>query len=120
MKRVAVVLKKAGNTAGPIYVRVRNSSSVIVKEFGTIDASALTAADQRFELTAASSYLLQANDRVLVEWAGTGSSADVVHVKRSGVDAFNGTNTYFVSRKVNGSYTNSTTRDLAGDWYYEV
>ena len=119
IKRVAVILKKAGNTTGPIYLRVRNSSSVIVKEFGTIDAAALTAADQRFELTAASSYLLQANDRVLVEWAGTGSSADVVHVKRTGADAFNGTNTHYITRNASGSYSNSTSRDLAGDWYYQ-
>lgn len=31
IKRVAVTLKKAGNTTGPIYLRVRNSSSVIVR-----------------------------------------------------------------------------------------
>jgi hypothetical protein len=119
IKRVAVVLKKSGNPTGVIYVRVRNSSNAIVKEFGTIDAAALTTADQRFEVTAASSYILQANDKVLVEWAGTGNSADVVNVKRSGADSFNGSSTLFVSRNANGSYTNSTTRDLAGDWYYQ-
>jgi hypothetical protein len=118
IKRVAVVLKKAGNTTGPINVRIRKGSDdSVAMEIGSVDASALTTADQRFELTASSTHTLQANDKVLVEWAGTGSSADVVHVKRSGADAFNGTNTYFVSQKVNGSYTNSTTRDLAGDWY---
>lgn len=85
-----------------------------------MDAAALTTADQRFEVTASSTYVLQTNDKVLVEWDGTGSSADVVYVKRSGVDGFDGTNNYFVSRKTSGSYTNGTTRDLAGDWYYET
>ncbi|MGI0020449.1 MAG: galactose oxidase-like domain-containing protein [Nitrososphaera sp.] len=119
VKRVAVILKKSGNTTGTINVRIRNSSDVIVKEIGTVDASLLTAADQRFELTASSTYILQANDKVLVEWAGTGSAADVVSVKRHNVEAFDGANTYFVTRNANGSYTNHSTRDLAGDWYYE-
>ena len=119
VKRVAVILKKAGNTTGTINVRIRNSSDAIVKEIGTIDASLLTAADQRFELTASSTYILQANDKVLIEWAGTGSAADIISVKRHNVDAFDGANTYFVVRNANGSYTNHSTRDLAGDWYYE-
>ncbi len=119
VKRIAVVLKKSGNPTGLVYVRVRNSSSAIVKEFGTIDAALLTTADQRYELTASSSYILQANDKVLVEWAGTGNSADVVQVKRTGADAFNGSSTLYMSRNASGSYTTSTTRDLAGDWYYQ-
>jgi hypothetical protein len=36
---------------------------------------------------------------VLVEWSGTGSSADQVLVKRNGADAFDGTNTYLVGHK---------------------
>ena len=120
IKRVAVVLKKAGNATGTINVRIRNAADAIAKEIGTINASALTTADQRFELTAATSYTLQANDKVLVEWSWTGSLADAVHVKRSAVDTFNAANTYFVARKANGAYTNSTTRDMAGDWYKQV
>jgi hypothetical protein len=120
IKRVAVILKKSGSPTGLINVRIRNSSGAIAKEIGTIDASLLTSVDQRFEVTATSGYILQANDVVLVEWAGTGSLADVISVKRTGSDAFDGTNTYFVARKTSGSYTNSTTRDMAGDWYYET
>ena len=120
IKRVAVILKKSGSTTGTIFVRIRNSSGTIVKEIGTIDASALTTADQMFTLTASSAYILQANDVVLVEWYGTGSLADVVSVKRSGADVFNGTNTYYVARKTSGSYTNTTSRDMAGDWSYET
>jgi hypothetical protein len=120
IQRVTVVLKKAGNPTGTINVRIRNSSNAIAKEIGTIDASTLTSSDQAFEVTASSAYILQANDKVLVEWVGTGSSLDVVHVKRQGSGAvFDGTSTYFVARKANGSYSNSTNRDLAGDWYYE-
>lgn len=120
IKRVAVVVKKSGNATGPIFVRIRNSADAIAKEIGTISASALTTADQRFELTASTSYTLQANDKVFVEWSGTGSIADAVNVKRSAVDTFNAANTYFVARKTNGTYTNSTTRDMAGDWYMQV
>ena len=120
IKRVAVVVKKSGNATGTIFVRIRNAADAIAKEIGTISASALTAADQRFELTASTSYTLQANDKVLVEWSGTGSIADAVNVKRSAVDTFNAANTYFVARKTNGTYTNSTTRDMAADWYKQV
>ncbi len=120
IKRIEVWLKKSGTTTGTIFIRIRNSTGAIAKEIGTIDASLLTAADQKFTLTASSAHILQANDVVLVEWYGTGSLADVVSVKRAAVDAFDGTNTYFVARKTSGSYTNSTTRDMAGDWYYET
>ncbi|MGI0039563.1 MAG: Ig-like domain-containing protein, partial [Nitrososphaera sp.] len=120
IKRVVVILKKSGNTTGPINVRIRNSSGAIAKEIGTIDASLLTEADQTFEVTASSAHILQANDVVLVEWAGTGSSTDIVSVKRHGVDAFDGGNTYYVARRTSGVYTNSTGRDVAGDWYYET
>ncbi len=119
IKRIAAVLKKAGSPTGTVYFRIRNSSGTIVKELGTVDASSLTPSDQVFEVTASSAHTLQANDKVLIEWDGTGSSADVVHVKRKGSDAFDGTNTYFVARKAGGTYSGSSTRDLAGDWYYE-
>ncbi|WP_415282130.1 galactose oxidase-like domain-containing protein [Candidatus Nitrososphaera sp. FF02] len=119
VKRVTVVLKKSGNTTGTVYVRIRNAGGAVAKEISTIDAAALTASDQTFTVTASSAHILQANDVLLVEWAGTGSSADVVSVKRTAVDAFNGTSTYNVARKASGTYTNSTTRDMAGDWYYE-
>jgi hypothetical protein len=36
---------------------------------------------------------------VLVEWSGTDSSTDQILVKRNGVDAFDGTNTYLVGHK---------------------
>ncbi len=120
IKRVAVILKKSGNTSGTIFVRIRNSSGTIVKEFGTIDAAALTTADQTFTLTASTAYILKANDVVLVEWYGTGSLADIVNVKRSGADVVDGTNTYYVARKTSGSYTNTTNRDMAGQWFYET
>ena len=120
IKRVAVILKKSGNTSGTIFVRIRNSSGTIVKEFGTIDAAALTTADQTFTLTASTAYILKANDVVLVEWYGTGSLADIVNVKRSGADVFDGSNTYYVTRKTSGSYTNTTSRDMAGQWFYET
>lgn len=120
IKRVAVVLKKSGSPTGILNVRIRNASNGIVKEIGTIDAATLTSSDQAYEVTASSAYTLQANDKVLVEWDGTGSGLDVVHVKRMGSGSvFDGTNTYFTARKASGSYSSSTSRDLAGDWSYE-
>ena len=85
-------------------------------EFGTIAASELTTSDKSFTLKAGSSHIFKSKDKVLVEWSGTGSSADQVLVKRNGADAFDGTNTYLVGHK-GTSYTNSNSRDLAGDWY---
>jgi hypothetical protein len=120
IKRVAVILKKSGSPTGQIFVRIRNSNGAIAQEIGTIDAATLTTADQRFELTASAQYTLKANDNILVEWYGTGSLTDVVSAKRSGVDAFDGTNTYFVARRTDGTYTTSTGRDLAGDWYRQT
>jgi hypothetical protein len=120
IKRVAVILKKSGSPTGTINVRIRNGSGAIVKEIGTIDTAALTSSDQTFTVTASSAYILQANDVVLAEWDGTGSSSDTISVKRHGTDAFNGVNTYIVVRKASGSYTSTTSRDMAGDWYYET
>jgi hypothetical protein len=85
-------------------------------EFGVIDASELTTSDKSFTLKAASSYIFKSKDKVLVEWSGTGSSADQVLVKRNGADAFDGTNTYLVGHK-GARYTNNNSRDLSRDWY---
>jgi hypothetical protein len=118
ISEVTVVLKISGSPSGTISVVVRSGlddSTVI--EFGVIDASELTTSDKSFTLKAASSsHIFKSKDKVLVEWSGTGSSVDQVLVKRNGADAFDGTNTYLVGHK-GTSYTNSNSRDLAGDWY---
>jgi hypothetical protein len=119
IKRVSVILKKSGNPTGTISVVVRKASdNTIALTFGTINPSSLTTSDNTFTLTAPTSRALQANDRVLVEWGGTGSSTDKVLVKRKGdSDGFGGTSAFFVAYL--NSYTSSTNRDLAGDWYKE-
>ena len=117
ISEVTVVLKKSGSPSGTISVLVRSGQDDSrALEFGTIAASDLTTSDKSFTLKAASSYIFKSKDKVLVEWSGTGSSADQVLVKRNGADAFDGTNTYLVGHK-GTSYTNSNSRDLAGDWY---
>ena len=79
IKKLTVILKKAGNPTGTITVRVRkgtaDSDGII---FGTIDAATLTTADQTFTLEAPTSHTFAANDKVLVEWDGTGTSTDQV------------------------------------------
>ena len=117
ISEVTVVLKKSGSPSGTISVLVRSGQDDSrALEFGTIAASELTTSDKSFTLKAVSSYIFKSKDKVLVEWSGTGSSADQVLVKRNGADAFDGTNTYLVGHK-GTSYTNSNSRDLAGDWY---
>lgn len=117
INEITVILKKSGSPLGTISVLVRSGQddSTAIK-FGVIDASQLTTSDKSFNLKAASSHTLKSNDKVLVEWTGTGSNTDQVLVKRTGADAFDGTNTYLVGHK-GGSYTNSNSRDVAGDWY---
>ena len=117
IKRVSIILKESGNPTGTISVVVRRGSdNTVALTFGTISASSLTTSDQTFTLTASTSHVFQANDKVLVEWAGTGSSTDKVLVKRKGdSDGFGGTSAYYVAYL--SSYLTSTTRDLAGDWY---
>jgi hypothetical protein len=91
VKRVNVILKKSGNPTGLISVVVRKlSGDSIGHTFGTIDATALTTSDKTFTLEASSSYTIAANDRILVEWNGTGSSTDQVWVKKSAYDTNGG------------------------------
>jgi hypothetical protein len=121
VKRVSVVLKKAGNPTGDITVVARNGNDDSISvQFGTIKGADLTTTDKTFTLTATSSHTFKANDKILVEWAGTGNTADQVNVKRkSTTNDFDGTNTYHIYYR-NTSYISSTTRDLAGEWFKEV
>jgi hypothetical protein len=117
INEITVTLKKSGTPSGTISVLVRSGQDdSLVIRFGTIDSSELTASDKSFTLKAGSSHILKSKDKVVVEWSGTGSNADQVLVKRNGADAFDGTNTYLVGHK-GTSYTNSNSRDLAGDWH---
>jgi galactose oxidase-like protein len=120
VKRVNVTMRRAGNATGTISVVVRRASDdSIVHTFGTRDAATLsTTADQTFTFESASSYTLAANDRVLVEWGGTGTSTDQVRVRKSAYSStggFDGQNTkwvqYATGYSVHGYY------DLVGEWF---
>ena len=75
VKRVNVILTKTGNPTGTISIVVRRfSDDSIVHTFGTLEASQLTTSYQTYSFEATSSYTIAANDRILVEWGGTGSS----------------------------------------------
>ncbi|MFL6473906.1 MAG: galactose oxidase-like domain-containing protein [Nitrososphaera sp.] len=119
VKRVNVILRRAGNPTGTISVVVRRfSDDSIVHTFGTIDASTLTTNDKTFTLESTSSYSIAANDRVLVEWGGTSSSKDQVRVKKTGNDAsggLDGQNTKWVQYQT--SYVLQGNYDLAGEWF---
>jgi hypothetical protein len=120
VKRVNVILKKSGNPTGTISVVVRKASGdSIGHTFGTIDASTLTTTDKTLTLEASSSYTIAANDRILVEWNGTGSTTDQVWVKKSVSDTstggFDGQNTKW-TQYITG-YSNQHGYDLAGEWF---
>jgi hypothetical protein len=122
IKRVNIILRKSGSPTGTINVVVRNGSGdSIAITFGTIDASTLTDSDQTFTLTALQSHTFSTNDKVLVEWNGTGSSTNQVWVKRrfssdpaTGFDGSNTRQAHYVT-----SYSTHLGSDLAGEWFKE-
>jgi len=119
VKRVNVILKKSGNPTGTVSVVVRKvTGDSIIHTFGTIEASTLTTIDKTFTLEAASSYTIAANDRLLVEWAGTSSTIDQVWVKKSASSTsggFDGENTKWTQYVT--AYSNQGGFDLAGEWF---
>lgn len=126
VKRVTVVLKKSGNPSGTVNIVVRNGSGDSMGlTLGSLQASALTTSDQSFTVTASSSHTFAANDKVLVEWEGTGNSTDQVWVKRrystDAASGFDGSNTRQVHKfAANAGYSNHAGSDLAGEWFKEV
>ena len=122
VKKLTVILKKAGNPTGDITVLVRKGTGDSVSiTFGTIDAATLTTTDQTFTLEAPTSHTFAANDKVLVEWDGTGTTTDQVLVKRSNyTDAtasFDGINTKQTHKTATGiTYAYYSTADIAGQW----
>jgi Domain of unknown function (DUF1929)/Bacterial Ig domain len=122
IKKLTVKLKKAGNPTGTITVLVRNGtgdSPAIT--FGTIEASTLTTADQTFTLESPTSHTFAANDKVLVEWAGTGTSTDQVLVKRHAyadpAASFDGINTKQAHKVATSTgYSSYNNADIAGEW----
>ncbi len=120
VKRVNVIMKKSRSPTGTISVVVRRASDdSIVHTFGTINASTLAGGDRTFSLEAASSYTIAANDRILVEWNGTGSNTNnQVWVKKSASNTsggFDGANTLWTEFATN--YSNQNSYDLAGEWF---
>ena len=82
VKRVKVILAKSSSPTGTVSVVVRKASDdSIAHTFGTISASTLTTSDQTFTLEPASAYTIAVNDRILVEWGGTGSRSYQVWIK---------------------------------------
>src|SRR5215216_1344774 len=122
VKKVSVILKKAGNTSGPVTVLVRKGTGDSVSiTFGTIAAANLTTTDQTFTLEAPTSHTFAANDKVLVEWDGTGTSTDQVLVKRSNytdpATSFDGINTKQTHKVATSTgYSTYNNADIAGQW----
>jgi len=123
VKRVSVILKRAGNPTGEIRVVFRRGTGdSVATTFGTIDAATLTTTDQTFTLESPTSQTFAANDKILVEWDGTGTNTDQVHVKRhaySSSDAsFDGINTRQTHKLATSTgYNTYNNADIAGVWY---
>jgi hypothetical protein len=123
IKKLTVKLKKAGNPTGTITVLVRKGTGDSVSiTFGTIDAATLTTADQTFTLEAPTSHTFAANDKVLVEWDGTGTSTDQVLVKRHAYTdpaaSFDGINTKQSTKAAaSTAYGSNNSYDIAGEWF---
>jgi hypothetical protein len=122
IKKLTVILKKAGSPTGTITVLVRKGTGDSVGiTFGTIDAATLTTTDQTFTLEAPTSHTFAANDKVLVEWAGTGTSTDQVLVKRHNYTdpaaSFDGINTKQAHKLATSTgYSSYNNADIAGVW----
>jgi hypothetical protein len=124
VKRVSVILKKAGNPTGDIFVRFRRGTGdSIATTFGQIAATTLTTTDQTFTLESTTSQTFTANDKILVEYdAPAGQpSTDQVHVKRHAYatsDAsFDGVNTRQSHKSSTSTgYSSYNNADIAGVW----
>jgi hypothetical protein len=122
IKKLTLILKKVGNPTGTITVLVRKGTGDSVAiTFGTINAATLTTTDQTFTLEAPTSHTFAANDKVLVEWAGTGSDVDKVLVKRHDYTdpaaSFDGINTKQAHKVATSTgYSSYNNADIAGQW----
>jgi surface antigen len=123
VKRVSVILKRAGNPTGEIRVVFRRGTGdSVATTFGTIQANTLTTTDQTFTLESPTSQTFAANDKILVEWDGTGTNTDQVHVKRHAYatsDAsFDGINTRQTHKLATSTgYSTYNNADIAGVWF---
>ena len=123
VKRVSVILKSAGNPTGTINVVLRRGTDdSVATTFGTIDATTLTTTDQTFTLESPTSQTFAANDKILVEWDGTGTDTDQVHVKRhpysDSAASFDGINTKQAHKYATRTYYNTyDNADIAGEWF---
>ena len=96
IKKLTVILKKAGNPTGTITVLVRKGTGDSVGiTFGTIAAANLTTTDQTFTLEAPTSHIFAANDKVLVEWDGTSSWRTRVTLQKRTDEVFDAGDTDF-------------------------
>jgi hypothetical protein len=123
VKRVSVILKRGGgNPTGTINVTYRKGAGdSIATTFGTIDAATLTTTDQTFTLEAPTSQTFAANDKILVEWEGTGTNTDQVSVKRhaytDAAASFDGINTRQTHKLASSTgYNTYNNADIAGVW----
>ncbi len=123
VKRVSVILRRAGNPTGTINVVLRRGAGdSVATTFGTVDAATLTTTDQTFTLESPTSQTFAANDKILVEWNSTQSSTDQVQVKRHAYatsDAsFDGINTRQTHKLATSTgYNTYNNADIAGVWY---
>jgi hypothetical protein len=123
IRRVDVLLQVAGAPTGAVNVVVRRGTDdSVALALGTIEAQSLSAETQRYSFEATTSYELAANDKILVEWEGTPSSADQVlvlrNVAQSGDSSFGGAELFQVHMYHGETeYKTWLEADIAGQWW---
>ncbi|HKU50593.1 MAG TPA: galactose oxidase-like domain-containing protein [Nitrososphaera sp.] len=112
LKRWTVYLKRGSNPSGPITAKIRRKSddSIVATFAETVEASTLTTSYAPFEFTLPSPYVINANDRILIEYSGpTG-----IYLQAWNSDKFDGGLTRRVRYRTKYSGTVQNTKDTVG------
>jgi hypothetical protein len=93
---ITIMLRKYGSPTGTAEIGVFNPDLTVKKLFGTVDPSTLPTDYVNYTFSLSNElYLIAANDRIGIKYAGGSSSSFVaVMTDRDPADPFDGTNSY--------------------------
>jgi hypothetical protein len=104
-----VHLRRVGSASGPITAVVRAANDAVVATFNeTVDAASVPTSYASFEFTLPSPHVIQAGNRILVQYSGTNR----IEISQSGTNQFDGSLTR--RTRYAGSYVHATNQDVAG------
>jgi hypothetical protein len=110
LKRWRVYLKRGGSPSGSITAVIRSASDNVVATFSeTLNAASLPTTYSPFDFTLSSAHVIQAGDRILIEYSGPSR----VDISVSGQDMFNGSATRR-TRYTGTSYAAANANDVVG------